>query len=177
MQPLLIDTSVLSDWLLGNLDEWLSELKALSPETPLSLFISTVSAGEIEFGLETAPEAKVDRDEMRKRLYDPDLITLLDIDRHVARTAGFLRAQLFRRYAPRKRKGRLTKKYVESLKEPTTGLELGIQEADLWIVATAVTHDLPFASRDVAGGMKRIVDVAEYHSRVHWIPTDESSRR
>ena len=52
----------------------------------------------------------------------------LRIDQHTALTYAEIRANLFRIYAPRNRRGRLTQKYVEDLTDRTTGKQLGIQE-------------------------------------------------
>ena len=90
---------------------------------------------------------------------------VLEITRYTARTYAEARANLFRKYSPRDRRGRLTAKYVEDLVERTTGKELGIQENDLWIVSTAVEQNLIFVTRD---RMQRVIDAAQYAQRTEY---------
>jgi len=84
-----------------------------------------------------------------------------DIDRNTSTVYTQLRSELFRQYSTKDKKGRLTKKQPEELRDETTGLDLGIQENDLWIVSVAVQYDLRFITRDK---MNHIREVAK---RVH----------
>ena len=94
---------------------------------------------------------------------------VLPIDRHTAEIYGSIRADLFRAYAPRDRRNRFASRYVEDLRERTSGKELGIQENDLWIVSVAVEYNLIFVTGDRGGGMKKIVEVANYaHRTQYW---------
>ena len=90
---------------------------------------------------------------------------VLHVDQHTAKTYAEIRAKLFRTHAPRNRRGRLTKKYVEDLVDRTTGKELGIQENDLWIVSVAVQYNLIFVTNDK---MQRVIEAAIYADRTEY---------
>lgn len=130
------------------------------------VYICSVSAGEIEYGLKVAPSIDADRQNAVREAVTQ--YECLDIDRHSAESYADIRANLFKRYSPRDRRNRLTMKRVEDLVEPTTGKELGIDENDLWIVSIAVEYNLTFITRDQSG-MKKIIEAADYASRtLYW---------
>ena len=128
------------------------------------IFISTVTIGEIRYG-ESLARAQPDR--ARATISDPALadFTVLDIDAHTARLWGAYRATIFDKYAPRDRRGRVRTRSLAGLVDRTTDTDLGIQENDLWIVSAAVAHGLVFVTTDKAGGMRRVVDAANYEER------------
>ena len=130
------------------------------------LLLSVVSLAEIEYGLKVAPSIDVDRQREVRRVMAQ--YRALPIDRHTAQAYAGIRAALFAKYSPRDRRGRLIARYVEELTEPTSGLELGIQENDLWIASTAVQYNLIFATRDQGGGMRRIIAEASYSGRTEF---------
>jgi len=90
---------------------------------------------------------------------------VLDIDQHTAMTYAEIRANLFRTYAPKNRRGRITQRYIEDIVERTTGKELGIQENDLWIVSVAIQYNLIFVTKD---RMLRVIEAAEYSERTEY---------
>ncbi len=131
-----------------------------------SLWISIVSLAEIEYGLniKTLPSNAVRN--IRKLLAE---YTPLATDRQTAIVYGKIRADLFDRFAPRKTRNKIATKYVEDLRESTTGKALGIQENDLWIVSVAVRYNLVFVTVDSGGGMQNIVDVANYNHQTTFL--------
>ena len=130
------------------------------------VFVSVISLAEVEYGLGVSPSIEPARHEQVRRAMNA--YELFDVDRHTATVYGRIRANLFKIYAPRTRRGRIAAKYVEDLLEPTTGKELGIQENDLWIVSVAVQYNLVFVTHDQGGGMKRIVQAADYSARTQF---------
>lgn len=111
------------------------------------VWISVISLAEVEYGLKTVStfqerRQKDVREQMTGFLY------VLDIDKHTIHPCSDLRSELFKAYAPRNRKGRLTKKWVEDLCERSSGKELGIQENDIWLAAQAVQYNLILVSDD-----------------------------
>lgn len=120
-----------------------------------TVWICSISFGEIEYGLQVSPAIPAERHAAirstlaRYRVYD--------VDRHTARYYGELRGALFRRFATRDAKGRLKQKQPEALLDPTTSKELGVQENDIWILAVAVQYNLIFVTRD---RMTRLVEAA-----------------
>lgn len=129
------------------------------------VFVSAVSVAESEYGLNLNPlPPKIQRD-IRRVMASYEV---LPIDHHTARVYGRIRATLFNSYAPRDHRDQVSTRYVEHLRERTSGLELGIQENDLWIVSVAVQYNLVFATADTAGGMRNVVDAANYTHRTHF---------
>ncbi len=130
------------------------------------LYVSSISAGEVEYGLGVSPA--VDPQRHRDVRLAMSAYDVLDVNKHTGEAYGRIRANLFERYAPRNQRGRLTRKYVEDLTDPTTSKELGIQENDLWIVSVAVQYNLVLVTFDKAGGMRRIVEAADYLERTEF---------
>ena len=129
------------------------------------VYVAAVSIAEVEYGLLTAPNIDAPRQSIVRDAMSS--YSVLDVDRHTAKTYAEIRARLFQRHSPRDLRGRLTRKYVEDLREPTTGKELGIQENDLWIISVAVQHNLIFVTGD---RMCRLVSAAQYYERTEfWI--------
>jgi tRNA(fMet)-specific endonuclease VapC len=125
------------------------------------VWVSAVTVGEIAYGLALVPTGDASRHaEVRAAMA---LYRRLDVDHHVADTYAALRAELFRRYAPKSKRGLPKQKRPEGLLDPTTGRELGIQENDLWILSTAVTRRLALATMD---DMTRLFEVA--HAVFGW---------
>lgn len=133
------------------------------------MFVCPVTLAEIEYGLLVSPLV----DNQRHKLVREAMASyvMLPIDRFTYEPYATIRARLFRRFAPQDRRGLRKAKYIEDLREHTTGKELGITENDLWIVAVAVQYDLRFATNDGGGGMHRILEVADYLDHAEfWVP-------
>ncbi len=112
------------------------------------VWISIITLAEVEYGLKTAPSMDVDlqrdvRGEMAKYL------EVLKPGKHTVAPYSDLRAELFKTYAPRNRKGRLTKKRPGELFERTSAKELhGAQENDIWIASLAIQYNLILVTED-----------------------------
>ena len=130
-----------------------------------AVFISAVSLAESEYGLELVPLPTQMKLDIRSAMAT---YTILPVDRHTAEIYARVRAILFNKYAPKKRVNEVGTRYPEDLREFTSGKELGIQENDLWIVSVAVEYNLMFVTTDKAGGMRRIVDAANYTHRIQY---------
>ena len=158
----LLDTSIASiagyegDERHSEVREWLNGLR------DDAVFISAVSVAEAEYGLNLNPLDAQSQQDIRSAI---GTYQVLPIDHHTARIYGSIRAGLFRAYAPRDYRNRISSRYIEDLRDPTSGKELGIQENDLWIVSVAVQYNLLFVTADRRGGMRRIVDEANYAHR------------
>ena len=129
------------------------------------VFISAVSLAETEYGLNLVPTDKKMQRDVRSAMAT---YKVLPINHHTAEVYGKIRASLFNAFAPKDRRNKIATRYADDLRERTTGKELGIQENDLWIVSVAVEFNLIFATADKAGGMKKIVDAANYTHRTHY---------
>ncbi|HOV87366.1 MAG TPA: PIN domain-containing protein [Syntrophobacteraceae bacterium] len=159
MDGYLLDTnaaSVLWDARHADHDKIRAFLESVSPAP---VWISIIALAEVEYGLKTAPAMNLDthkdvRAEMAKY---PEV---LEPDKHTIAPYSDLRAELFKSYAPRDRKGRLTKKWVEDLFERTSAKELhGSQENDIWVASLAIQYNLILVTED---RMAPIVEVSKY---------------
>jgi len=162
----LLDTSVAS-WVWDGMNQ--NHAAAQSRLTELGdapVFVCAVTLGEIEYGLGVSPAMDPQRHAAVRSAMAG--YQVLPIDHHTARTYGEIRTALFKQWAPRDRRGRMTKKVPEDLVEPTTGKTLGIQENDLWIVSVAVQYDLRLVTSDQAEGMHRVLEAASYLQRAEF---------
>lgn len=134
-------------------------------ESDALMFICSATVGEIEYGLNSGSQPYAVQCEARGVLEQfPDV---LNIDKHVATdNYATLRAELFRKYAPKTAKGTAKTRHIEQWNDPITGFDLGIDENDIWIAAVALTHNLTLVSNDK---MNRISSIAPPRfSTVNW---------
>ncbi len=164
----LLDTSVASWVWDGGNPNHIFALTKLAELSDAPVFVCAITIGEIERGLGVSLAMDAQRHvNVRRAMAGYEV---LPIDHHTGRTYGEIWARLFNQYAPRNRRGRLTKKAPEDLVDPTTGRALGIQENDLWIVSVAVQYDLRFITGDKRGGMPRVLEAANYlHQAEFWV--------
>jgi tRNA(fMet)-specific endonuclease VapC len=121
------------------------------------VWLSTIVLAEIEYGMKITPEMDIDsQNQVRSEMSNHPLI--LNIDKHTIGPYSDLRAELFKKFSPRDRRGRLTVKWPEDLIERTSAKELGIQENDIWIAAQAIQYDLTLVTDDY---MQRLVEISE----------------
>lgn len=168
MEGYLLDTSVASwVWDGGNPNHAAARAR-LSQLGDAPVFVSAITIGEIEYGLNVSPAMDAERHSAVRGAMAG--YQVLAIDHHIGRTYGEIRGALFRQYAPRDRRGRITRRAPEDLVEPTTGRALGIQENDLWIVSVAVQYDVKLVTSDRAEGMRRVLTAANYlHRAEFWV--------
>lgn len=121
------------------------------------VWLSVIVLAEIEYGLKTTPEMDIEsQNQVRRELSSHPFI--LEIDKHTIGPYSDLRAELFKKYSPKGRRGRLTAKWPEDLLERTSAKELGVQENDIWIAAQAIQYNLILVTGD---HMNRLLDVSE----------------
>lgn len=159
MKGYLLDTNVISDWL----DETKPRHAAVSESVEQAaqdgaiLVTSSIVLGEIEYGIAATDKAT------QKSLVDfHNQVTkqfgqkrfLLSVSRSTTSIYGDLRAKLFDKFAPKKRKKGLR---PEQLVDPITSKAFGIQENDLWIAAQTIEYNLVLVTNDA---MARIQEVA-----------------
>jgi tRNA(fMet)-specific endonuclease VapC len=121
------------------------------------VWLSTIVLAEIEYGMKITPEMDIDsQNQVRHEMSNHPFI--LDIDKHTIGPYSDLRAELFKKFSPRGRRGRLTVKWPEDLFERTSAKELGVQENDIWIAAQAIQYNLILVTDD---HMLRLVDVSQ----------------
>ena len=121
------------------------------------VWLSTIVLAEIEYGMKITPEMDIDsQNQVRHEISNHPFI--LDIDKHTIGPYSDLRAELFKKFSPRDRRGRLTVKWPEDLIERTSAKELGVQENDIWIAAQAIQYNLILVTGD---HMQRLVEISE----------------
>lgn len=121
-----------------------------------AISVCVITVAEVLYGLQVSQGVDHDRHDAVKRAMLQ--YKTWDIDRHTAQVYAEIRGRLFELYSPRDKRGKLTKKQPEELRDQTTARELGIQENDLWIVSVAVQYDIRFITSDTK--LERILDVA-----------------
>jgi len=112
------------------------------------LFICPMIVGEMEYGLQVAPDPDRDKQEQARKIASE--FECIPIDEDVAKDHyGRLRALIFQGVAPReKRNKKLVAKRLEELIDPTTSKVLGIQENDLWIASVAISYNMILVTND-----------------------------
>lgn len=169
MRTFLLDTNIWEYWFNkeGNPKENtnierrvrdLVDIETNTKEFAWRLGISIITLGEIDYGYNVMKKKERSREREFRSFISKKNPWIPEIDKHVAKEYGKLRADLFERYAPenKKRKGLRPCQLID----PVTSLELGIQENDLWIAAQAISRNLTLVTNDNKGGMKRIRDIA-----------------
>jgi tRNA(fMet)-specific endonuclease VapC len=147
MQTFLLDTCIWSYWFYGdrfpvqhaNIEDRVKSLPARS-----ILAISIITWGEAAHGQKVVAPVSLEREYLQFiKAKGPKTF---GIDMHTALKYGELRAMLFEKYAPKeKRKKNLR---PEQLVDAITGLEIGIQENDLWIAAQALVKNLTLVTSE-----------------------------
>lgn len=137
-----------------------ARLEALSKgELEPKLFISAITIGELNYGNNVNPGQTRNVDDYAA--FIERRCQVIDVGRHTATSYGEMRASLFNKYGPKKKKGLR----AEQLRDPLTSQSLGIQENDLWLAAQALERDLTFISDD---RMEHIVACAEDLRLENW---------
>ncbi len=127
------------------------------------LFIAAITAGECECGLRMARRADLAQQALAREVLR-SFPAVLSIDNSIAvdHYAG-IRAKLFERYAPKTARETAKNSCVEQWIDPVTGKTLGVDENDLWIVATAMAHNLTLVTND---RLKRIIEAVDPPIRI-----------
>ncbi|NLX07818.1 MAG: type II toxin-antitoxin system VapC family toxin [Phycisphaerae bacterium] len=156
----LLDTNVICDWL----DETKPRHAAVSrkveqaAQVQATVVTSLIVLGEIEYGIAavggTSQQSLVDfRAQVFKQFAENKI--LFSVTRFTTLIYGDLRARLFEKFGPKKRRRKGLR--PEELVDPVTAKALGIQENDLWIAAQAIERNLILVTND---GMTRIREIA-----------------
>jgi len=154
----LLDTNIFSHYPEIKQHDQSAEGKALQENLKkipqgAKIFLCSVSAGEIEYGLRVAPCAIEEHDKIRKFI---DSFLCLSVNRDVAtKYYADLRAKIFNLYSPHSRRSKQKRK--EELRNPVNSKELQIQENDLWICAVALAHNLILVTHDGMDPIKKVV--------------------
>jgi predicted nucleic acid-binding protein len=155
MYVFLLDTCIWSCWFDVKREQHVN-VKSYVQKLPSNsiLGISIISWGEVAYGhkAESPDETPIQVEYIQ--FIKSKRPKTFEIDIHTANKYGELRALLFEKYTPKRRKPGLR---PEQLIDPVTSRELGIQENDLWIAAQAMVRNMTLVTNDK---LSRIREVA-----------------
>jgi predicted nucleic acid-binding protein len=149
----LLDTNILRAWVDGEHEHHDAVVDRVRKLGDALVFLSVVTIAEVEYGL--ARPHRLDAEVVAKIRGALVRFSPLEIDQFVTEPYGQLRAWLVDRYAPKGRRSKV--RSISQLRDPTTDLELGIQENDLWLASQAIATDSILVTGDQ---MARIVEAA-----------------
>jgi predicted nucleic acid-binding protein len=160
MSSYLLDTNIICALVSPRHSNHVQATAKLRGLTPERIFLPLIAIAEIRFGLAAVDNADQAQRAELERFFDT-YPSPYGFDEHTVEPYSLLRAQLFRTWATRDRRGRgFVQKQVWELVDQVTGRELGIDEADLLIVSTAVEYNLTLATNDQNAKTKRIEEAA-----------------
>jgi tRNA(fMet)-specific endonuclease VapC len=146
VQGYLLDTNIVAYWFDEKRPQYRSvnqHIQELPEGTPLA--ISSITLGEIEYGHRVESAVTTPRQEAYLEFIERELPMVLEIRKTTRLSYGWLRARIFEEYAPKNKRNKIR---PEQLVDPITGLELGIDENDLWIAAQALEYNLVLVTND-----------------------------
>ena len=154
MHVFLLDTCIWSYWFDVKREQHVnvkSNVQKLPSDSILG--ISIISWGEVVYGHKAeSPDETLIQAEYIQFIKSKRPKTF-EIDIHTANKYGKLRALLFEKYAPKRRRPGLR---PEQLIDPITSRELGIQENDLWIAAQAIVRNMILATDDKLSRIREV---------------------
>jgi predicted nucleic acid-binding protein len=160
MSSYLLDTNVICALVSPKHSNHVKAVAKLRSLTPERIILPLIAIAEIRFGLAAVDNA----DQVQRAKLENFFLTYpmrYGFDDDTVEPYSLLRAQLFRTWATRDKRGRsFVQKQVWELADQVTGKELGIDEADLLIASVAVEYNLTLATNDQNAKMNRIEEAA-----------------
>ncbi len=152
----LLDTNILSylAYPLDNLYRQRVQKKLALLGTDTLFFVSAISWGEIEYGWRSSSQQRM-REQDRKEL---ERFFPVKVTKETGEAYAEIKIRLFEKFAPHER--RRKDRRVEQLKDPLTGLALGVDENDVWITAQAIEHKLILVSHDKMHNIREVANQA-----------------
>ena len=160
MKVFLLDTNIFSPFVdeqHHNHPEIKKFIGSLTPKQD-HIYTSPVVIGEILYGYGVC----FNPNDLRKAALLSNLrkYPVVDITKHTVHHYAQVRSALFRKYGAREIKRdvkTIKEKRPEELIYKSTGKSLGIQENDLWIVASALERNMTFVTSDKMNRLKEFV--------------------
>jgi predicted nucleic acid-binding protein len=143
----LLDTQTICYWFDandGHFPKVAEAIERLPNESPI--YMSVITLGEIAYGREINPSGAGPKRERFHQFVLDKLPQIIPIGESTVGPYGQIRAHLAERCKPKG--GWNNKRRAEQMIDPITGLDLGIDEHDLWLVAQAVERQLVFVTKD-----------------------------
>jgi tRNA(fMet)-specific endonuclease VapC len=149
MKTYLLDTNIASIfWDKKHPDQSKAEQFIRNEEAKGSIFYaSCIAIAETRYGLTLYSNI----DTTRKALVESNINGLKlvkGITKHTTNYYAEIKAEIFRKYAPKGKKGTITKKNPKWLMDASTGVILNIEENDLWLAACALEASFTLVSED-----------------------------
>lgn len=156
MRGYLLDTNIIIYWHNPKAPEHDSVTESVAALDANSyLYMSAISWGEMEYGHRAVSDVDSPEQTARNAFVERELPYVIDVRRTTSLYYGQLRARLFNRYAPQRKRRKGLR--PEQLADPVTALELGIQENDLWIAAQAFEHNLVLVAGDKLDRIQSVI--------------------
>ncbi|MGA2659054.1 MAG: type II toxin-antitoxin system VapC family toxin [Verrucomicrobiota bacterium] len=176
MSSYLLDTNIICALASPKHSNHVKAMAKMRSLTPERVFLPLIAIAEIRFGL-----ASVDNADQSQRAELENFLSTYPspygFDEGTVEPYSLLRAQLFRTWATRDKRGRsFVEKQAWELADQVTGKELGIDEADLLIASVAAEYNLTLATNDQNAKMRRIEEAAaklqaegkQFHLRIEY---------
>lgn len=162
MRDFLLDTQTIRYWydtvcpqhepVVANIESLRRQVESLKHR--LTLVVSVVTLGEIEFGHRVNPSPNPDVQADYLKFVSKQLPVRLEVTKDAVAAYGELKKRLFDAYAPGEK--RRPKMRPEQLIDPATSRELQIQENDLWLCAQAVGHGMVLVTNDAMRPIRKV---------------------
>ena len=109
MRDFLIDTNIWAYWFNPNCEEHLNVLKkATKLKKNDKLWISVITWGEIEYGYNVRSKNQRSLETEFRQFVNSNTPKEYPIDKHVTEVYGTIRASLFKKYASKTKKSKIT---------------------------------------------------------------------
>lgn len=182
MRDFLIDTQTIQYWyddtyeqhaaVIGNIESLREQVKPL--EHKPKLLVSVVTLGEIEYGHRVQTKGSGEKQRAYLRFVHEELPATLELMEDAVKAYGEIRGRLFNKYAPTKKRRHASR--PEQLTDPSSSLELQIQENDLWLCAQAVGHGMVLVTNDRMCPIREVCDGMEPNLLVqNWVHVGEAN--
>lgn len=165
MDGYLIDTNIIAYWFDERSEQHgsvITRAASLAPNAPL--FVSWITIGEIDYGHRVESQSLTSQQAEFVEFVDKELPQRLSLTRHTTAYYGDIRARLFNKYAPEKKRTKGMR--PEQLLDPETAKSLGIQENDVWIAAQAIERNLVLVTHDRMDHIRQVTKDAELRLRI-----------
>ncbi len=168
MPDFLLDTQMIRYWFDCKSEFHLPVRKAAAALAPGShVFVSTITLGEIEFGIQLNVAGMGGRLNEYADFVRKNLPLILPVSRHTTEPYGHVRAKLVHRFPPPG--GWSKRKRAEQLYDPIAAREFGFDENDLWLVAQAIERNLVFVTNDKMAPIREAMrEIQPTFSFVNW---------
>lgn len=156
----LLDTNVICALADADRASHAAAVNRFQQATGLHVRLPVPAVGEIEFGMQKAPNVRPDkRQELRSFI---SLFDQLPFDEHCVQPYAIVRAEIWRKHGTAKtgKPHAHKERHPEDLLDKVTSTQLGIDEPDLYIASIALSQNLVLVTDDSMACIKEAADAA-----------------